>query len=369
MSQAPWRVFIVLVMFMSVTLPLAACTASDQAALATAAAEAAQTVAAAAKTRVAVEAQTVVAAGGTRAVRAGQTAVAAAETQAAQAAQTALAAGSNAAQTQVAALKTRLAGASPIPDVTVTPEPGAYRAAYRAPYEACDTQSDHTASPDSGTWKLLEEGFSSAFAVCDAAQGTINAGALVFGSKDGNVLQKDPDQEAHASGQMRLELIPSFTGNLRIEASLVVSANLGAAAGSAMALPDVISLLEDILITDDIIGGFIDVAQGLILATFGGAKGEAYLTATTNDQTQETRLVIGEHGVGASFPVPPLQQQKLLSGEPIALALEIPVQRGQPVEIVVGVAVEALTKGWATAYWNPWKKHEAVVTGVLLTEQ
>ena len=51
-----------------------------------------------------------------------------------------------------------------------------------------------------------------------------------------------------ASGQMQLTVTPSFTGKLRIEARLVVSANLGAAAGSAMALPDIEGLLKDVLI-------------------------------------------------------------------------------------------------------------------------
>ena len=367
--QKPWRVFVSFVILALVGLPLVACTAADQAAVATAAAEAAKTVEVAAKTRIAAEAQTAVVAVGTEAVQAGQTAVAAAQTQAAQAVQTALAGGGNAAQTQVAAIKTKVAGAPPNIASTVMPSPGAFNATYHAPYETCDTQSNHTASPPNGSWELLEKGFSNAFATCDADRGVINAGVLVFGSKGGNILQKDPDQEAHASGQMQLAVTPSFTGKLRIEARLVVSANLGAAAGSAMALPDIEGLLKDVLITDELIGGFLDVAQGLILGTFGGAKGEAYLTAETNGQKQEARVIVGEHGVGASFPIPPWHQDKVLENELVVLALEVPVQRGQPVQIAAGVAAQALTKGWATAYWNPWKKREVVVTRILLTEQ
>lgn len=261
-------------------------------------------------------------------------------------------------------LKTRLAVEPSAPDVTTTPEPGAYRIALRAPYESCDARSNHTPSAESGTWELIEKGFSSAFAACDAARGTINVGVLVFGSKGGNVLRKNPDQEAHASAQMTVTVVPSFTGHLHIEASLAVSANVGAAAGSALALPDVVDLLQDILVTDDIIGGFIDVAKGLIFVTFAGTKGEAFLAAKADGRRQETRAIIGEHGVGASFPIPPWKQERLLQGEPVTLALDVPVRRDQPVEIAVGIDVRALSKGWATAYWNPWKKHEARVIGI-----
>lgn len=364
-----WRVFVSLMVLALIGLPLAACTAADQAAVATAAAEAAQTVAVAARTRIAAEAQTAVVVAGTQAVQAGKTGVAAAQTQAAQAVQTVLAGGGNAAQTQVAALKTKVAGAPPTSAAAVTPSPGAFTATYHAPYETCEARSDHTDSPPAGAWELLDKGFSNAFATCDADQGVIYAGVLVFGGKEGNILQKDPDQQAHASGEMRLEIIPSFTGKLRIEAGLVVNANQGAAAGSATAVPDVQDLLRDFLITDEIIGAFIDVAEGLILGTFGGAKGEAYLTAETNGQKQETRVIAGKHGVGASFPIPPWQQKKILKDEPVTLTLEIPVQQGQPIDISVGVAAQALTKGWATAYWNPWKKGQVAVTRIVLAEQ
>ncbi len=366
--QKLWRVFVCVVITALTGLPLAACTASDQAAVATAAAEAAKTVEVAARTRIAAEAQTAVVAAGTQAVQAGKTAVAAAQTQAAQAAQTVLASGGNAAQTQVAAIKTKLAGTPSAVAPAMTPLPGAFSATYQAPYEACDTQSNHTASPPSGSWELLEKGFSNALATCDADRGAINAGVLVFGSKGGNIL-KAPDQEANASGQMRLTVTPSFTGKLRIEARVVVSANMGAAAGSAMVLPDFEGVLKDVFITDEIIGAFLDIAQGLILGTASGAKGEAYLVAEIGGQKQEKRVIVGEHGVGASFPIPPWHQDRTLDNESAVLALEVPVQKGQPVQIAVGVAAQALTKGWATAYWNPWKKHQAVVTRIVVTEQ
>jgi hypothetical protein len=77
----------------------------------------------------------------------------------------------------------------------------------------------------------------------------------------------------------------------------------------------------------------------------------------------------GEHGVDTSFPIPPWHQDKALQNESVVLALEVPVQRGRPVQIAAGVAMQALTKGWAIAYWNPLKKHEVVVTRILLIEQ
>ena len=72
--------------------------------------------------------------------------------------------------------------------------------------------------------------------------------------------------------------------------------------------------------------------------------------------------------MGASSD-PPRHQDKVLENELVVLALEVPVQRGQPVQIAAGVAAQAFTKGWATTYWNPWKKHEVVVIRILLTEQ
>ncbi len=368
-SQKAWRVSVSIVILALVCVTLATCTASDQNVVATALAEAAKTAAVAARTRIAAEAQTAVAAAGTQAVQAGQTAVVVAQTEAVQAAQTALESGGNAAQTQVAVIKTKLVGLPPAITPAVPPSSDTFSATYHAPYEMCDSESRHSASPPNGSWELLEKGFSKAFATCDADQGIINVGVLVFGSKGGNIFAEQPDQEAHASGQMQFTVTPSFTGKLRIEAHVAISANMGAAAGSAMALPDVESLLKDVLITDEIIGAFLDVAQGLILGTFGGAKGEAYLVAEVGDQKQENRVIVGEHGVGASFPIPPRYQNKSLENESVVLALEIPVKKGQPVQIAVGVAAQALTKGWATAYWNPWKKHTATVTRVVLTQQ
>jgi hypothetical protein len=292
------------------------------------------------------------------------------QTEAAQAMKTALAGGESAAQTQIARLIETQFGPHETAQATqaATPRPGGFKITFTSPFDDCGTNATHTDSPDPGSSDILKTGFSSAQATCDRQQGTINTNVLVFGGKDGNIFKK-PDQEASASGAMRLRFTPQFSGPLQVDVTIKANGKTGAAAGSATALVDLKDVIQSFLITDDLISGFLDLAKGLVTVTFAGVKTEAYITVQNGDHKQDAQAMVGGHGYGASFPIPPYSQGEELKDQQVTVSLTTQVTQGQEIQIATGLVTTARSYGWAMAYWNPYRIYESTVVQVTLTQK
>lgn len=252
--------------------------------------------------------------------------------------------------------------------LTPSPNPAPFSQTLAPPYGACETSASHTGTVEPGNSKILETGFSSASTSCDASRGVINYQVVVFGSKDGTVLI-GADQLADASGHMVIGFTPPFTGKLRVEANLTVNAKTGAAAGSALLMPDWSDILLEILIKNELVKLFIDMTQVLILQTFAGVKTEAYVAVETPLSEQESSVLVGGHGFGASWPTPPNSQDEYFQSKVVTVSITVPVTEGQKVFITPGLRTNAQADGWASASWNLLKKEESVVTSVTLIEE
>ena len=235
------------------------------------------------------------------------------------------------------------------------------------PYDACVGESLLTSvSPPAGSDEILEKGFSNASYSCDAERGVINNTIVLFGGKEGSILEP-PNYEADVSSGMEFGFTPYFTGDLRMNVTMSVNANTGAAAGSAAALLDLRDVILEFLLPSQI-GAFILIAEGLIFQTASGVKTEAYLYVDTETSREDTAILVGGHGFGASFPIPPHSQGAELDSEEVKMSLTVPVIQGERIYIGTGIKTTALVHGWAVAYWNPANNQETSVVSVVLTE-
>ena len=258
-----------------------------------------------------------------------------------------------------------LTACSPTPSSTPLALSSDFQQSITPPYEKCETDADHTPSEASGSSKILETGFSSVTSLCDAERGVINYSVIVFGGKNGNV-NKPPDQEANASGDMQISFKSPFTGNLRIEATLAVNSKTGAAAGSATVLKDFKEIILEFIVPENL-GAFLDIAKAFIGQTFAGVRTEAFVSADTGTFQKKATALIGGHGFGASFPIAPNSQNGTFDDEQVVVSLIAPVVEGQTVLITTGLSTTAKAYGWATSYWNPRHQHESFVKFVSLT--
>jgi hypothetical protein len=292
------------------------------------------------------------------------------QTQAAKAMKTALAGGESAAQTQIAHLIETQFGPLSTQQATqaATARQGGEKVTFTSPFDDCGSSASHSDSPEPGSSDILKTGFSSAEAACNRQQGTINTHVLVFGGKDGNIFKK-ADQEANASGAMRLHFTPQFSGPLQIDAIIKVNGKTGASAGSATALIDVKDIILSFLITNDLISGFLDLAEGIFTVTFAGVKTDAYLTVQNGGSKQETETTVGGHGYGSSFPIPPYSQSEVLSDQLVTVSLTTQATQGQEIQIAAGLVTTARTYGWAMAYWNPFRDYDSTVVSVTFTQK
>jgi hypothetical protein len=246
-----------------------------------------------------------------------------------------------------------------------TLNPERFHATLGPPYDACVGKSTNITSPSVNDDKIIEKGFGNAAYSCDAKRGAINNTILLFGGKNGSILES-PNYTADVSGGMEFDFNPSFTGNLKIDVTLSVTSKTGASAGSATVLPEFRDLI--LIFLPYHIGEFIDIANSLVFETAAGIKTSAYIYVDIADAHYETESLIGNQGFGASFPLPPHSQSAEYSDESVTISFTTPVNEGQKAFIGTGIKTTALVHGWAVAYWNPGKKQEVLVLSVELTE-
>lgn len=239
--------------------------------------------------------------------------------------------------------------------------------AIKPPYDACTGKTTKLSSPLSGSDKIIEQGFAQVSYSCNKDHGTLNNTLILFGGKNGSILDP-PSYKADVTSVVEHEFIPTFTGDLRIDAVMFVSSDTGAAAGSSLALPDIRDVILSFLLPTKI-GAFLDISRNLIFQTAAGVKTDAYIyvdTAMTRNETFET---IGGHGYGASFPVPPYSQSAKFTDKKVSISYTTPVKKGEKLFIGVGIKTTGLTHGWAIAYWNPGGKEEVFIETIRLIEE
>jgi hypothetical protein len=285
-----------------------------------------------------------------------------------QAGQTAVAEGEQFAKTQAAELKETAvaAGKTQIAQAEETVIPQEFHTVLSAPYDACVGRSSTISSPLAKSEDVIEKGFGLATYSCDETQGALNSKVLLFGGKNGSVLNP-PNYETDISNGIEFDFSSSFTGNLKVDVTLSVNSKTGAAAGSAMALMDLRDIVLEFLLPTQL-GAFLDISESLIFQTGSGVKTNAYVYIDKIGTHDENTAVVGGHGFGASFPVPPYSQSEDYSSEQINISITIPVVEGEKVYIGAGIRTTALVHGWAVAYWNPSGMQEVFVSSVELTE-
>lgn len=363
------RLVVVLVLLLSSF----SCSQEDQVFFQTQAAHGEETALALGKTQAAYLLETVAASAKTKSISA--------QTEAAAAAQTAIAKGGDQIKTQIAELldtstpdpkKTLSSTVMVTPEdnvtstITATLENPLISITFNPPYSACGTIFSHFDSPEPGSMEIIRKGFSVAKATCDAQTGKINIMVIVFGGSDGNIF-KAPDQQADSQGEMKIRYTPSFDGNIKINAKFLINGKVASAAGSGTMIPDLTDILKTILIKNEIIGAFLDFAEGLIMATFTGVKNEAYIAVHDVTPTIEKRISIGGHGHGASFPLPPYSQTDEWENRQENVSVTVPVKKGQTIEIAAGISTIAKTYGWSISYYNPLSESECSVEEITLT--
>jgi hypothetical protein len=112
-----------------------------------------------------------------------------------------------------------------------------------------------------------------------------------------------------------------------------------------------------------------EIVKSLIFQTAAGVKTDAYIYVDTDTSRDETAALVGGHGFGATFPIPPLSQGAEFSSETVRVSLTTPITQGEKIYIGTGIRTTAFVHGWAVAYWNPGKKQETFVVSVVLTEE
>lgn len=270
-------------------------------------------------------------------------------------------------ETAIAAGKTQIAhGQETLQAGVATLIPQKFHTVLSSPYDACVGKSTTISSPLAKSEEVIEKGFGTATYSCDEKRGALNNTVLLFGGKNGSILDP-PNYETEVSNGIEFDFTPSFTGNLKVDVTLSVNSKTGAAAGSAMALMDFRDVvLEFILPTK--LGAFLDISESLIFQTASGVKTNAYVYVDKIDSHDENTTFVGGHGFGASFPIAPNSQSAEFSSEQVTVSITIPVVAGEKVFIGTGIKTTALVHGWAVAYWNPSGKQEVFVTSVELTE-
>ena len=283
---------------------------------------------------------------------------------------TQLAKGQDYAATQAALLRQTMEArlAMEFPKATPIPTPsGPFATTLKPPFDSCNPNATHSPSAEPNSIEILERGFSVASASCDAKKGSLNHTIVLFGGKNGSILEA-PSHEATASSDMAIKFVPPFTGRLKITADLLVNAKIGAAAGSATSLPDFEDVVSS-LILPEVLDAFLTTAKGFIFATAAGVRTDAYLVVDAAGSQQRVETLVGGHGFGASFPIPPYSQDADFSSQPATVSLIVPVTKGQVISIKTGITTKAQVYGWATSYWNPPKSRESFVTSIVLTEE
>jgi hypothetical protein len=290
------------------------------------------------------------------------------QTLVAEAGQTVIAEGGNFAKTQAAQFKeTAEAGFSTeAANIKSTLIPRSFQATIAPPYDACVGKSISITSPPANSEEVIEKGFGIVSFSCDEKRGAINNIVLLFGGKNGSILDP-PNYETDVSSGIEFDFIPPFTGNLRIDVTMSVNSKTGAASGSAIALPEFRDVILEFVLPAKI-DAFLQIAESLIFQTASGVKTDAYIYIESNNIQDETMSTVGGHGFASSFPIPPNSQSANFSSETVAISLITPVTQGERIFIGTGIKTTALVHGWAVAYWNPSQKQEVVVTLVELTE-
>jgi len=227
--------------------------------------------------------------------------------------------------TAEAASATEAAKSNP---TTTNEEENNFISIFNAPYAVCVGKSTHLSSLPTGSDAILKKGYGKSDYTCDPDSGTLNTSILLFGGKEGNIFT-DPSYESEIENGIEFDFTPSFTGNIRVEVEIVVNAKAGAAAGSATIIPEFRDVVLEFLLPTQI-GAFIEVSEALIAETFASIKSDAYVYIDDADTRAESVATVGEHGLGASFPLPLTlhSQEATFRGEKILLTITHPLSSG-----------------------------------------
>jgi hypothetical protein len=234
------------------------------------------------------------------------------------------------------------------------------------PYNNCYVKPNDLSLFNSDRDSLID-GFSVVDYSCNPSLGDFSHQIILLGGKDGNVL-KEPDYDIELESGIEYNFKSPINGQLTIETQVSVNSNMGAAAGSAIAFPDIKEIFVGLLIPS-LYSMLLDISKAVIFQTQAVIKGTLVLEVTHGSDVKTTDVLITGKGYGASFPLPPFTQTNQVDNDVYTLELSIPVQTNENITIRVGQKTNSKVFGWATAYWNPANKFSNTVDYIRLIEE
>lgn len=250
------------------------------------------------------------------------------------------------------------------------------RITLKAPFNDCKHQDNGSVPLPRTYFAIASKGFSSVSSFCDPTTGEISSKMFLLGGTDGG-LAEEPSHKTQAFSYVIAEYSPQFTGTLLVEVTILAKGKSSTGAGSALAIPDLFSVIRDFLLEHfleerigdlgaKIIGPLIDIGNTIVNPTAAKLCHTAILEVDNGQQIYLGSKSIYQCSI-VTFPSEKMLDSQNFHSEVTMVSLQVPVVAGRKVIVRTGMKTEAEVYGWATVSWN-FRKELSRVDSIVFTQ-